>query len=143
MGGGQGGDARGGARQGGDARGGARQGGDAGGGAGQGGGESGDSQGETIRLWRSGLDANGVPSDEIDERVAVVLEFAAYVESTPDEIVETCIDNEAGKVRVKERKRFEAAINEFAPGSVEKANVVRSFLIHNGVRLVAPRASWL
>lgn len=99
--------------------------------------------GETIALWRAGLEANGVPADELAERVGVVLEFAAYVESTPDEIVATCIDSEAGKVRIKERKRFEAAINEFAPGSVEKANIVRSFLIHNGVRLVAPRASWL
>lgn len=98
---------------------------------------------ETLALWRSGLEGNGVPAEEIDGRIAVVLEFATYVDSTPDEIVATCIDSEAGKVRVKERKRFEAAINEFAPGSVDKANIVRSFLIHNGVRLVAPRASWL
>lgn len=98
---------------------------------------------EALTLWRSGLEGNGVPADEIDKRIAVVLEFAAYVESAPDQIVATCIDSDAGKVRVKERKRFEAAINEFAPGSVDKANVVRSFLIHNGVRLVAPRASWL
>lgn len=98
---------------------------------------------ESLALWRAGLEGNGVPTSEIDERIGVVEEFAAYVESTPDEIVATCIDSEAGKVRVKERKRFEAAINEFAPGSVDKANIVRSFLIHNGVRLVAPRASWL
>lgn len=98
---------------------------------------------ESIALWRSGLESNGVPEDEILERISVIDEFAEFVGSTPDEMVATCIDSEAGKVRVKERKRFEAAIDEFAADSVEKANVVRSFLIHNGVRLVAPRASWL
>lgn len=96
-----------------------------------------------LDLWLKSLEEKQTPQGEIAQKRSTLEEFCAFAETDPDTLVSDCIDEDAGKIRVKERKRIEALIDEFGAGSTERANVVRSFLIHNGVRLVPPKAPWL
>lgn len=104
-----------------------------------------------LETWVGGLRDAGLAEDEIAQRRAVLEEFCAFAHATPDELVERCVNREKGRIKVGARRETEAAIEEFGKavdesdprGGVVRANVVRSFLIHNGVRVLAPRASWL
>lgn len=104
-----------------------------------------------MEAWVHALSESGVGEAEIGRRRAVVEEFCAFAEAEPDDLVERCLDRERGQIVVKERKQVEALIGEFGDQTgngdsrtvTERANFVRSFFIHNGVRLIAPRAPWL
>lgn len=105
-----------------------------------------------LDAWTGALSASGVDEEELSRRRAILEEFCEFAGSTPDDLVEGCVDRDRGQIVVKQRKRVEALIDEFAArssatgdkrASTNQANVVRSFFIHNGVRLIAPRAPWL
>lgn len=104
-----------------------------------------------LDAWVHALSESGVGADEIGRRRAVVEEFCVFAEAEPDDLVERCLNRERGQIIVKERKKVEALISEFGEQTengdsravTERANFVRSFFIHNGVRLIAPRAPWL
>jgi hypothetical protein len=99
----------------------------------------------TVQTWLHGVhEQSGNASPEADEkRITVLTEFCARVEKQPDEIIDDCLrDAEGGgkKIRAKGRRFYAEKINEFeqqAEGSSgerrQKANYIRSFLIHNGV----------
>ena len=74
----------------------------------------------------------------------MLAEFCAKLEKTPDQIIDECLRDVDGgkKIRVKGRRYYAEQITEFeqqaagGPGEKrQRANYIRSFLIHNGVLL--------
>lgn len=99
---------------------------------------------QTVQTWLHGVHEQSGASAEADaKRVQILAEFCALVEKQPDEIIDDCLrDVEGGgkKIRAKGRRFYADKINEFeqqATGSSgerrQKANYIRSFLIHNAV----------
>ncbi len=99
---------------------------------------------KTVQTWLQGVhEQSGVSAEADAKRVQILAEFCAHVEKQPDEIIDDCLrDVEGGgkKIRAKGRRFYADKINEFeqqAAGSSgerrQKANYIRSFLIHNGV----------
>lgn len=74
-------------------------------------------------------------------RGAVLLRFCKRIETTPDELVASLFrpTPEGPRIRLKRRREVIALIDEFEAdvGDRNAGNVVRSFLIHNGVALSA------
>ncbi len=100
-----------------------------------------ESKDRAVQKWLSQLERSGHDASEIEEKVSLVEQFARFVGAAPSEIVDRCLSN--GGVVIKERKKVEKSIEEFAGGDVAKANVIRSFMIHNGIRMIAPKPPWL
>jgi hypothetical protein len=100
---------------------------------------------KAVQTWIAGVhEQSGVSPDTDARRLRVLAEFCAFVERDPDQIVDECLrDVEGGKkIRVKGRRFYAQKITEFeqqAEGTAsekrQKANYIRSFLIHNGVLL--------
>lgn len=100
---------------------------------------------QTVQTWIAGVhEQSGVSTENDAKRLQVLAEFCQRVEKNPDEMIDECLrDVEGGKkIRVKGRRFYAEKIAEFEQqaegGSGEKrqkANYVRSFLIHNGVLL--------
>ncbi len=98
---------------------------------------------KTVRAWLEGVHKqSGVSPDGDAQRVAVLADFCTFVEKEPDQIIDECIrDVEGGKkIRVKGRRFYAQKIQEFeqqgeesASRKRQRANYIRSFLIHNGV----------
>lgn len=107
-----------------------------------------------VARWEEALRRSGLDDGEIAQRRTVLDEFCAYAGLEPDEVVESCVDRERSRISAKGRKQVEELLDDFAAptgegdaaaarAATERANVVRSFLIHNGVRVLAPKAPWL
>jgi hypothetical protein len=100
---------------------------------------------KTVQTWIAGVhEQSGVSPENDAKRVQVLAEFCARIDKTPDQMIDECLrDVEGGKkIRVKGRRFYAEQIAEFeqqaegGPGEKrQKANYVRSFLIHNGVLL--------
>jgi len=99
----------------------------------------------SVQTWIAGVhDQSGVSPENDTKRLQVLAEFCACTEKNPDQIIDDCLrDVEGGKkIRVKGRRFYAEKIAEFeqqAEGGLgekrQKANYIRSFLIHNGVLL--------
>jgi hypothetical protein len=100
---------------------------------------------KTVQTWIAGVhEQSGVSPENDAKRLQVLAEFCALVEKDPDQMIDDCLrDVEGGKkIRVKGRRFYAEKIAEFeqqaagGPGEKrQKANYIRSFLIHNGVLL--------
>ena len=100
----------------------------------------------TVRTWLAGLRQHwgGDPETEDPERLPILEAFCRYASVDPDQIIRetTMIKDGEKRIRVKGRERYAALIDDFQ-ASVEGSrfmkgkwgNIVRSFLIHNGVLL--------
>lgn len=98
---------------------------------------------KTVQTWLAGVHEQSGISPEADaKRVGVLTEFCARIGKQPDEIIDDCLRDVDGgkKIRVKGRRFYAEKIAEFeqeAEGTAgerrQKANHIRSFLIHNGV----------
>lgn len=98
----------------------------------------------SVRRW---LDAHarqwgaGGADPDGTARGAVLLRFCERVGNTPDELVASLFrpTPEGPRIRLKRRREVMAQIDEFEAeaGDRNAGNVVRSFLIHNGVALSA------
>jgi hypothetical protein len=79
---------------------------------------------------------------EIRSRLEVLERFCEFSETEPDELVAGLFRQtpEGPRIRLKRRREVMALIERFEPehGGRPAGNVVRSFLIHNGVALSAP-----
>ncbi|GIX45958.1 MAG: hypothetical protein KatS3mg131_0169 [Candidatus Tectimicrobiota bacterium] len=101
----------------------------------------------SVQTWLQGLQQqSGVPPQACEERLRLLAAFCAYVGQSPDALVAACLRHtEAGTaIDAAGRRRLAAQIAAFAqqlPGDrrqqVFGGNVVRSFLIHNGIMLQA------
>lgn len=98
-------------------------------------------QDDPVEFWKGELARSGVAEHEIAEMADHLMEFCDFAGSSPRELIRRVLRD--GNVIVKERKKLEDEIERFSGGSVKKANAVRSFMIHNGVRMIAPKPSWL
>lgn len=103
-----------------------------------------------VTRWEDALRSSGLDDAEVAQRRGVLDEFCTFAGMDADAVVETCVDRDKGKIVAKGRKRIEDLVVEFAASTdgdarevTRRANVVRSFLIHNGVRMLAPKAPWL
>lgn len=100
---------------------------------------------QAVQIWLAGVhEQSGVSPENDAKRLQVLTEFCARIEKTPDQIIDECLRDVDGgkKIRVKGRRFYAEQISEFEQqaegGSSErrqKANYIRSFLIHNGVLL--------
>jgi hypothetical protein len=100
----------------------------------------------SVQTWLDGLRQHwgGDPATDDPERLPVLEAFCRFANVDPDEIIKgtTMIKDGEKRIRVKGREKFAALIDEFQ-ASVEGSrfkkgkwgNIVRSFLIHNGVLL--------
>ena len=75
-------------------------------------------------------------------RIETLARFCALVERDPDAIIEECArEVEGGKrIRIKKRRfysekieEFQAAVDGDTRAQTRAGNVVRSFMIHNGI----------
>ena len=100
----------------------------------------------SVQTWLDGLRQHwgGDPETEDPERLPILAAFCRFANVDPDQIIKgtTMIKDGEKRIRVKGREKFAALIDEFQ-ASVEGSrfkkgkwgNIVRSFLIHNGVLL--------
>jgi len=104
---------------------------------------SGTRDSETVRAWVRGLREQwGEEPADMEGRIATLERFCALVERDPDAIIEECSrEVEGGKrIRIKKRRFYSEKIDEFqrsvdgdARAQTRAGNVVRSFMIHNGI----------
>ncbi|TMF12990.1 MAG: hypothetical protein E6I38_02435 [Chloroflexi bacterium] len=97
----------------------------------------------TVQAWVSGLREQwGEEPADMRARIAILQRFCAFVEREPDAIIEECSrDVDGGKrIRIKKRRFYSEKIDEFqasvegdARAQARTGNIVRSFLIHNGI----------
>lgn len=91
---------------------------------------------KTVQAWKTSAGFS-----DGDPRVEVLAEFCTFVEGTPDGLVDAClraVDGGQFKIRMAGRRNLSAQIETFQAGDQVRGNIVRSFLIHNGVSLQPP-----
>ena len=90
----------------------------------------------TVEVWKTSAGLEGG-----DPRIETLAAFCAIAEATPDQLVDACLRAVAGgqfKIRMAARRQLSDQIVAFQKGDQARGNVVRSFLIHNGVSLQPP-----
>ena len=97
----------------------------------------------TVQLWVDGLREQwGEEPADMAARIETLERFCRLVEREPDAIIAECArDVEGGKrIRIKKRRfyserieEFEASVEGDARAQTRAGNVVRSFMIHNGI----------
>lgn len=105
----------------------------------------------TLTRWIDALHAHwGDDADALEtgRQVEIVLRFCSLAQDEPDALVASLFrpTEEGPRIRVKRRREVIALIERFereaGGGDVGRGradgNVVRSFLIHNGIALSAP-----
>jgi len=94
-------------------------------------------------MWEAGLREQwGEEPGDMADRVETLARFCGFVEREPDAIIEECSrEVEGGKrIRIKKSRFYSERIDEFqrsvdgdARAQTRAGNVVRSFMIHNGI----------
>lgn len=103
----------------------------------------------SVRQWAAGSGHQHDPPEVREYKLWVLASFCAKVRKPPDELVAFCILRKkvTGErfLSVKRREVINGWLDEFAfeqgwtgKQAVVNANVVRSFLIHNGVLIQGP-----
>jgi hypothetical protein len=99
---------------------------------------------ETVRRWFDSAGHEEEPPEEQHRRLALLAEFSAFAGRSPDELVAGCFLRKKATgdkfASVKARQAMNESIAEFVAKkgfegreAVAAGNVLRSFLIHNGV----------
>jgi hypothetical protein len=103
----------------------------------------------SVKQWAASAAHHEDPPEAREQKLRILADFCAKVEKEPDELVAFCIlrKKETGErfLSVKRRETVNNWLDEFAAEqgwagkqAVTNANVVRSFLIHNGVFIQGP-----
>jgi hypothetical protein len=98
----------------------------------------------SVEQWVAGSGLGQDPAEVREQKLRILADFCAKVEKSPDELVAFCILRKKATgerfLSVKRRETINSWLEEFAAEqgwtgkqAVVNANVVRSFLIHNGV----------
>ena len=98
----------------------------------------------SVKQWAAGAGLDQDPAEVRERKLAILADFCAKVGKQPDELVAFCILRKKATgerfLSVKRREAVNTWLDEFAAeqgwtgkDAVVNANVVRSFLIHNGV----------
>jgi len=104
---------------------------------------------ETVRHWFASAKHDGAPDDYQERILGVLAGFADMTGKSPDELVAFCFlrKKDTGKrfLSVKRRVQMNEWIDEYVAqegwegkDAVVNANVVRGFLIHNGIAIGGP-----
>jgi hypothetical protein len=99
---------------------------------------------ESVRRWFASAGHDRQPPDVQERYLRILDDFCTYASTSPDELVAFCFlrkkDTGARFVSVKRRVTVNERIDGFVTeqgwtgkDAVANANVVRGFLIHNGV----------
>ena len=103
---------------------------------------------ESVRTWLDGLRQHwgGDPANDDPDRLPALEAFCRYAARDPDAIIgeTTMIKDGERRIRLQGRARYAALIDEWQ-ATIEGSrirrgkygNIVRSFLIHNGVLLAS------
>ena len=102
----------------------------------------------SVQTWLDGLKQHwgGDPATDDSDRLPMLEAFCVYANRDPDQIIKetTMIKDGEKRIRIKGRERYANLIDEWQAtieGSrIRKGkagNIVRSFLIHNGVLLAS------
>jgi len=101
---------------------------------------------ETVRRYAAAL--RDLSVQEQEQRLDLLREFSVWVERTPDEMVDELFDTVSRKYR--KRGFYTQRIREFSmaiPGTWAeqnfRGNVIRSFFIANGYRIVPEKPPWM
>jgi hypothetical protein len=96
-----------------------------------------------VRAWIAGLREQwGEEPADMAARIQTLERFSAFVERDPEAMIgECCREVDGGKrIRLKKRRFYSEKIEEFQKSvdgderaQVRAGNVVRSFMIHNGI----------
>lgn len=102
---------------------------------------------ETVQTWLHGLREQwGQEPDDLQDRLDVLQRFCAFVDRDPDAIIADCSrEVESGKrIRIKSRRLYSEKIADFqaaaegdARTQAKEGNLIRSFMIHNGIFMQA------
>ncbi len=101
----------------------------------------------SVQAWIDGLREQwGEEPGDMEARLDVLRQFCEFAGQEPDAIIAECSrEVEGGKrINLKKRRFYAAKIEEFQaslPGAPREqrriANIVRSFMIHNGIFMQA------
>ncbi len=101
----------------------------------------------SVKTWLEGLQTQSQARGADDaERLNALLAFVKHLGKDPDTIIKECLKDEGEhkKIKAKARTRYCGLIEKaeaeiFGGGNAgrQKANMIRSFFIHNGVFLQA------
>ena len=96
-----------------------------------------------LRTWVDGLREQwGEEPADMAARLETLQRFCGLVERSPDAIIEECSREVDGgkRIRIKKRRFYSEKIDEFQASvdgdtraQTRAGNVVRSFMIHNGI----------
>lgn len=99
---------------------------------------------DSVKDWFDGYEQSwGRRDNEEPYKLEVLESFCRFVAKDPDTMIAECLrplEDGYKKIRPKTRRNYIARIEEFEAGEQggrRAANVVRSFLIHNGVAMSA------
>lgn len=98
----------------------------------------------SVKQWAAGAGHDHDPAEVREQKLQILADFCAKVGKQPDELVAFCILRKKATgerfLSVKRREAINNWLDEFAAEqgwtgkqAVVNANVVRGFLIHNGV----------
>ncbi|HEX6359601.1 hypothetical protein [Actinophytocola sp.] len=101
----------------------------------------------TVRRYAESLDEDLTPAER-DERLGILVQFAEFVDRSPDQMVEEIFDTETRKYRkrgfyAKKIKEFSAQLDVPRTRQVACGNVIRAFFIANGRRVPPEMPDWL
>jgi hypothetical protein len=99
---------------------------------------------DRVKAWFAGAHHDEQPDAQQDRYLEILAGFLSHVDHTPDELVAFCFlrKKDTGERFLSQKRRVE--VNEWIAGHVDargwvakeavaNANVIRSFLVHNGV----------
>jgi hypothetical protein len=98
---------------------------------------------DAVRTWIQDYERHWGADSQVHARLQTLEVFCDFVERDPDTMVRECLRSVDGgmRIRPKARRFYMAKIQEFeaqdGSGGRRAGNIVRSFLIHNGVALSA------
>lgn len=102
----------------------------------------------TVQKYFQDMSLKDYTPAQQQERLAILEEFCAFVERTPDQMIEEVFDVQTRKY--KKRNFYTTQVKEFSaqiPGSWQeqtaRGNVIRNFFIANGRRLHNEKPDWL
>ncbi len=98
---------------------------------------------ESVGTWLAGLREQwGEEPADVEGRLQTLARFCEFAEREPDALISDCSRAvEGGKrIRIKARRLYSEKIDEFqatlgsdARAQARTGNVIRSFMIHNGI----------
>ena len=97
---------------------------------------------ETVRRWKADYEASWGDASEFTKRCRTLQRFCEFADRDPDTLVTGVLRQTEDGMRIRPKARREvvaliASFEEDGGNGRRAGNVVRSFLIHNGVALSA------